>query len=78
MRKAWRISQKPKRQHVPPIKVVYRAGDVMSHQWAQFDHHDTKQCLLSDDEQTALIKAWQQSGSFDDVITEIQGDRNGN
>ena len=50
----------------------------MSHQWQQFDHHDTKQCLLSDDEQTALIKAWQQSGSFEDVITEMQGDRNGN
>ena len=50
----------------------------MSHQWAQFDYHSEKQCLLSDDEQRALIKAWQQSGSFDDVIAEIQGDRNGN
>ena len=49
----------------------------MSHQWAQFDHHDTKQCLLSDDEQTALIKAWQQSGSFDDdVIIEAQQTQN--
>ena len=53
-------------------------GQIMSHQWAQLDHHDTKQCLLSDDEQRALIKAWQQSGSFDDVVAEIQGDRNGN
>ena len=48
----------------------------MNHQWAQFDHHSEKQCLLSDDEQTALIKAWQQSGSFkpsfDDVIIEAQ------
>ena len=50
----------------------------MNHQWQQFDHHDTKQCLLSDDEQTVLIKAWQQSGNFDDFIAEIQGDRNGN
>ena len=50
----------------------------MSHQWAQFDHHSEKQCLLSDDEQRVLIKAWQQSGSFDDVIAEIQGDRDGN
>lgn len=43
----------------------------MNHQWQQFDHHDTKQCLLSDGEQTALIKAWQQSGSFDETINEI-------
>ena len=50
----------------------------MTKQWQQFDHHDTQQCLLSDDEQKALIKAWQQSGSFEDVIAEIQGDRNGN
>lgn len=48
----------------------------MSHQWAQFDHHDTKQCLLSDDEQRVLIKAWQQSGSFDDVIIEAQQTQN--
>ena len=48
----------------------------MSHQWAQFDHHDTKQYLLSDDEQRALIKAWQQSGSFDDVIIEAQQTQN--
>lgn len=48
----------------------------MSHQWAQFDHHDTKQCLLSDGEQRALIKAWQQSGSFDDVIVEAQQTQN--
>ena len=44
----------------------------MNHQWQQFDHHDTKQCLLSDDEQRALISAWQQSDSFDDVIIEAQ------
>lgn len=44
----------------------------MNHEWAQFDHHSEKQCLLSDDEQTALIKAWQQSESFDDVIIEAQ------
>lgn len=43
----------------------------MNHQWAQFDHHDTKQCLLSDDEQRALISAWQQSDSFDETIKEI-------
>ena len=48
----------------------------MNHQWAQFDHHDTKQCLLSDDEQTALIKARQQSGGFDDVIIEAQQTQN--
>ena len=50
----------------------------MSHQWQQFDHHDTKQCKMTDSEQTALIKAWQQSGSFEDVIAEMQGDHNGN
>ena len=52
----------------------------MSHQWQQFDHHDTQQCKLSDDEQKALIKAWQQSGSFkpsfDDVIIEAQQTQN--
>ena len=52
----------------------------MSHQWAQFDHHDTKQCLLSDDESATLIEAWQQSGSFkpsfDDVIIEAQQTQN--
>lgn len=48
----------------------------MSHQWAQFDHHDTKQCLLSDDEQRVLISAWQQSESFDDVIIEVQQTQN--
>ena len=48
----------------------------MNYQWTQFDHHDTKQCLLSDDEQKALIKAWQQSGSFDDVIIEAQQTQN--
>ena len=50
----------------------------MNHQWQQFDYHSEKQCLLSDDEQRVLIKAWQQSDSFDDFIAEIQGDRNGN
>ena len=44
----------------------------MSHQWQQFDHHDTKQRLLSDDEERELIQAWQQSESFDDVIIEAQ------
>lgn len=48
----------------------------MTHQWAQFDHHDTQQCKLSDDEQKALIKAWQQSDSFDDVIIEAQQTQN--
>jgi len=48
----------------------------MRHQWAQFDHHDTKQCLLSDDEAATLIEAWQQSGSFDDVIIEAQQTQN--
>lgn len=48
----------------------------MSHQWAQFDRHSEKQCLLSDDEQRALIKAWQQSDSFDDVIIEAQQTQN--
>ena len=48
----------------------------MRHQWQQFDHHDTKQCLLSDDEQRALISAWQQSDSFDDVIIEAQQTQN--
>ena len=44
----------------------------MSHQWQQLDHHSEKQCKLSDDEQKALIKAWQQSESFDEVIIEAQ------
>ncbi len=44
----------------------------MNHQWAQFDHHSEKQCLLNDDEAATLIEAWQQSGSFDDVIVEAQ------
>lgn len=48
----------------------------MSHQWAQFDHHREKQCLLSDDEQRELIKAWQQSGSFEDTIKEITSKEN--
>ena len=48
----------------------------MNHQWQQFDHHDTKQCRLSDDEQRALIKAWQQSESFDEVIIEAQQTQN--
>ena len=44
----------------------------MNHEWQQFDHHDTKQCLLTDDEERKLIQAWQQSESFDDVIVEAQ------
>lgn len=48
----------------------------MNHQWVQFDHHSEKQCLLSDDEQTALIKAWQQSGNFEDTIKEITSKEN--
>lgn len=48
----------------------------MSNEWQQFDHHDTQQCKLSDDEQKALIKAWQQSGSFEDTIKEAQQTQN--
>jgi len=48
----------------------------MSHQWQQFDHHDTKRCLLSDDEAALLIKAWQQSGSFEDNIKELTSKEN--
>ena len=48
----------------------------MTNQWPQFDHHDTQQCKLSDDEQKALIKAWQQSGSFEDTIKEITSKEN--
>ena len=48
----------------------------MSHEWQQFDHHDTKQCLLSDKQQAELIERWQQHSdklqSFDDVIVEAQ------
>lgn len=44
----------------------------MSHQWAQFDHHDTLSFKLTDDEERKLINAWQQSESFDDVIIEAQ------
>ena len=52
----------------------------MSHQWAQFDHHDTKQCLLSDDEERELIRTQQTimscDGSLDDLIAEMTADRN--
>ena len=48
----------------------------MNHQWQQFDHHSEKQCLLSDDEQRVLIKAWQQSGSFEDTNKEITSKEN--
>ena len=47
----------------------------MNHEWQQFDHHNTKQCLLSDDEERKLIELWQHSDklqSFDDVIIEAQ------
>lgn len=44
----------------------------MNHQWAQFDHHDTLAWKLTNDEERELINAWQQSGSFDDVIIEAQ------
>lgn len=48
----------------------------MRHQWAQFSHHDTRAFKLTDDEERELIKAWQQSGSFDDVINEAQQTQN--
>lgn len=48
----------------------------MSQHWAQFDHQDTKQCLLSDDEASLLIEAWQQSGSFEDTIKELTSKEN--
>lgn len=44
----------------------------MRHQWAQFDHHDTRAWELTNDEERELIQAWKQSGSFDDVIIEAQ------
>ena len=44
----------------------------MSHQWAQFDHHDTKQHALTNEQEKQLIAAWQQSESFDEVIIEAQ------
>ena len=48
----------------------------MRHQWQQFDHHDTLSFKLTNDEERELIKAWQQSGSFDDVIIEAQNSQN--
>lgn len=48
----------------------------MRHQWAQFSHHDAPAFKLTDDEERELIKAWQQSGSFDDVIIEAQQTQN--
>ena len=47
-------------------------GQIMSHQWAQFDHHDTKQHALTNEQEKQLIAAWQQSESFDEVIIEAQ------
>lgn len=51
-----------------------------NHEWRQFDHHDTKRCLLSDKQQVELIEAWQQNSdklqSFDDVIVEAQKSMN--
>ena len=44
----------------------------MKHQWPQFDHHDTKQHTLTNEQEKQLIAAWQQSESFDDVIVEAQ------
>ena len=44
----------------------------MSHQWAQFDHHDTKRHTLTNEQEKQLIAAWQQSESFDEVIIEAQ------
>ncbi len=41
-------------------------------EWQQYDHHDTLVCQLSDKQQAELIEAWQQSGSFDEVIVEAQ------
>ena len=48
----------------------------MSHQWAQFDHHDMLSFKLTNDEQRKLISAWQQSESFDNVIIEAQQTQN--
>lgn len=48
----------------------------MNHQWAQFDHHDAPAFKLSNHEERELIKSWQQSGSFDDVIIEAQQTQN--
>ncbi len=53
----------------------------MNHQqdnweWAQHDVHDTLSCKMTDSEQTALIKAWKQSGSFEDTIKEITSKEN--
>ena len=44
----------------------------MKHQWAQYDHHDTKQHALTNEQEKQLIAAWQQSESFDEVIIEAQ------
>ena len=42
-----------------------------THQWQQFDHHDTLTFKLTNDQQRELIEAWQQSESFDDVVEAI-------
>ena len=41
-----------------------------THQWQQFDHHDTLSFKLTDKQQKELIEAWRQSDSFDDVVVE--------
>lgn len=45
-----------------------------NHQWQQSgqDAHDIKMYQPGDSQEAALIAAWQQSGSFDDVVTEAQ------
>ena len=60
----------------------------MNHQadnweWAQHDVHDTLSCKMTDSEQAAFIKSQQEINSrlgmtFDDVLREMEGDRNGN
>lgn len=54
----------------------------MNHQadnweWAQFDHHDTLSCKMTDSEQAAFIKSQQEINSrlgmtFDELIASMQ------
>ena len=48
----------------------------MNHQWQQFDHHDTKQHALTNEQEKQLIAALRQSESLEDAIVEAQNSQN--
>ncbi len=54
----------------------------MTHEWQQYDHHDTKMCKLTDSEQAELIKAYDafysRLDTFDDVVESVTNKENNN